>query len=96
MGKYLLLIFLLISGCGSFSSFLTDAGMAAQGLEVGNIGPDTTAEKVIDAVEIVQPALPPVFKYIVTAVLSGLAVYGSVNRKQIKPTTKFREEDIIK
>lgn len=94
--KYLLLILFFLSGCSAFSTFLNDAGSAAQGLEIGNIGSDTTAEKVIDAVELVKPALPPVVGYIVTALLSGLAVYSSVNRKKMEQPNNFREENIIK
>lgn len=75
----------LICGCSTFSGFLADVGSAAQGQEVGKAGSDTTAERIVDVVEVVQPTLPPVVGYVVSAVLSGLAVYSHLAKKSVKP-----------
>jgi len=83
------LAILLLSGCGTLSGFLSDIGSAAQGTEIGGVGSDTTAEKIIDVVEVVHPTLPPVAGYIVSAVLSGLAVYSHLTKKPIKPEKGF-------
>lgn len=77
-----LVMVLAICGCKGLEPFITDVGRASQGVEVGGPGADTPGEQVVEAIELARPALPPVVGWMLSALLSGAAVYSHVKKEK--------------
>ena len=82
MRMLILVGFIAICGCKGLEPFITDIGRASQGIEVGGPGADTPGEQFVEAIEITRPFLPPVVVWMLSAILSGAAVYSHVKKEK--------------